>query len=150
MSVDQSIRPSRLLLFGFHICSLTVKQQIERQNMVLWLLTSSVSLLWPVVGGKKSCYTITDHHHHLHTAIPIPSQYIFSILVFINGNSDLFQLNSEIHDLNTRYNCNLHLSSTLPNGNWSRMAYHKAHSLDPYCSYYILTTYQRQSLAIIT
>jgi hypothetical protein len=112
MSVDQSIRPSRLLLFGFHICSLTVKQQIERQNMVLWLLTSSVSLLWPVVGGKKSCYTITDHHHHLHTAIPIPSQYIFSILVFVNGNSDLFQLNSEIHDLNTRYNCNLHLPST--------------------------------------
>ena len=35
-----------------------------------------------------------------------------SILVFVNGNSDLFQLNSEIHDLNTRYNCNLHLPST--------------------------------------
>jgi len=46
------------------------------------------------------------------TNTSLPSQYIFSLLVFVNKNRGLFQSNSEIHDLNTRFNCNLHLPST--------------------------------------
>jgi hypothetical protein len=42
----------------------------------------------------------------------LPSQYIFSLLVFVNKNRGLFQSSSEIHDLNTRFNHNLHLPST--------------------------------------
>jgi len=67
ISVDQSIQPSRLLLFGFHICSLTVKQQLERQNRDLWLLQLLSAFLWSVVAGKKSCYTITCCLHLLQT-----------------------------------------------------------------------------------
>ena len=59
-------------------------------------------------GSRDSCRELFKQLQIL----PLPSQYIFSILVFGNGNSDLFQLNSEIRDLNTRYKCNLHLSST--------------------------------------
>jgi len=44
--------------------------------------------------------------------LSLPSQYIFSLLVFVNKNTDLFQSNSEIHDLNIRFNYNLHLPST--------------------------------------
>jgi hypothetical protein len=44
--------------------------------------------------------------------LSLPSQYIFSLLIFVNKNGDLFQSNSEIHYINTRYNCNLHLPST--------------------------------------
>ena len=44
--------------------------------------------------------------------LSLPSQYIFSLLVFVNNNRGLFQCNSEIHDLNTRFNHNLHLLST--------------------------------------
>jgi hypothetical protein len=44
--------------------------------------------------------------------LPLPSQYIFSILLFVNKNRDLFLSNSEIHKINTRYNQNLHLPST--------------------------------------
>jgi hypothetical protein len=38
--------------------------------------------------------------------------YIFSLLVFVNKNRKLFLTNSEIHDINTRYNHNLQLPST--------------------------------------
>jgi hypothetical protein len=44
--------------------------------------------------------------------LSLPSQYIFSLLIFVNKNRDLFQSNSEIHDINTHYNYNLHLPST--------------------------------------
>jgi hypothetical protein len=43
---------------------------------------------------------------------PLQSQYIFSILIFINKNRDLFKCNSEIHGTSTRYNSDLHLPST--------------------------------------
>jgi len=45
--------------------------------------------------------------------LSLPSQYIFSLLVFVNKNRGLFQSNYEIHDLNTRINQNLHLPSTI-------------------------------------
>jgi len=44
--------------------------------------------------------------------LPLPSQYIFSLLVFVNKNRSLFSSNSEIHDKNMRFNHNLHLPST--------------------------------------
>ena len=40
---------------------------------------------------------------HLQT-LSLPSQYIFSLLVFVIKNRDFFHSNSEIHNLNTRYN----------------------------------------------
>jgi len=36
--------------------------------------------------------------------LPLMSQYIFSLLLFIVNNKALFQMNSEIHSINTRYN----------------------------------------------
>jgi len=44
--------------------------------------------------------------------LPLPSQYIYPLLVFVNKNRELFLSNSEIHELNTRNNQNLHLPST--------------------------------------
>jgi len=44
--------------------------------------------------------------------LPLPSQYIFSILLFVITNKKLFQLNSQVHNIHTRYKDNLHLSST--------------------------------------
>jgi hypothetical protein len=42
----------------------------------------------------------------------LPSQYMYSLLVFVVKNRDWFSLNSEIHNLNSRYKHNLHLPST--------------------------------------
>ena len=44
--------------------------------------------------------------------LPLPSQYILSILLFVVKNKNLFQLNSQIHNLHARSNDNLHLLST--------------------------------------
>jgi len=44
--------------------------------------------------------------------LPLPSRYIFSLLVFVNKNRSSFLSNSEIHDRNTRYSHNLYLPST--------------------------------------
>ena len=37
------------------------------------------------------------------------SQYMYSLLMFIVKNGDLFKLNSDIHGLNTRYDKDFHL-----------------------------------------
>jgi hypothetical protein len=59
-------------------------------------------------GRRGSCCQLYEQLQIL----PLPSQYIFSLLVFFNKNRGLFLSNSEIHDINTCYNYNLHLPST--------------------------------------
>jgi hypothetical protein len=44
--------------------------------------------------------------------LTLPSQYIYSLLVFVVKNKDIFLLNSEIHNINTWYKQDLHLPST--------------------------------------
>ena len=59
-------------------------------------------------GRRDSCRQL----HKQLQILSLPSQYIFSLLVFVNKNRDLFLSISEIHDINTRYSYNLHLPST--------------------------------------
>ena len=59
-------------------------------------------------GRRDSCRELYKQLQIL----PLPSQYIFSLLVFVSKNRGLLLSNSEIHDINTRYNYNLHLPST--------------------------------------
>jgi hypothetical protein len=44
--------------------------------------------------------------------LTLPSKYVFSLLVFVVKNRDLFLSISEIHDINTHCNYNLHLPTT--------------------------------------
>jgi hypothetical protein len=44
--------------------------------------------------------------------LTLPSQYMFSLLVFVAKNRHLLLCNSDIHEKNTRHNCNLHLPTT--------------------------------------
>ena len=44
--------------------------------------------------------------------LPLPSQYLFSLLVFVVNNKKLFLPNSSIHNVNTHNNDNMHLPST--------------------------------------
>ena len=63
-----------------------------------------------IITNAGSC----DSCHQLYKQLQIlslTSQCIFSLLVFINKKRGLFLSNSEIHDMNTRFNYNLHLSS---------------------------------------
>jgi len=40
--------------------------------------------------------------------LPLKSQYIFSLLLFVAKNRDLYESNSEIHNINTRFSSDLH------------------------------------------
>jgi hypothetical protein len=44
--------------------------------------------------------------------LTLPSQYIFSLLIFVVKNKDLFLLNSEVHTINTGNNSNLYTPNT--------------------------------------
>ena len=64
-----------------------------------------------IITNSGSC----DTWHHLFKQLwilSLPSQYILSLLVFVIKNRGFFQSNSEIHNLNTCFNHNLHLPST--------------------------------------
>jgi len=40
--------------------------------------------------------------------MPVESQYLLSLLLFVAENTEYFRLNSEIHSFNTKNKCNLH------------------------------------------
>jgi hypothetical protein len=40
--------------------------------------------------------------------LPLKSQYIFSLLLFVAENRELYESNSEIHNINTRFSSDLH------------------------------------------
>jgi len=44
--------------------------------------------------------------------LPLQSQYLLSLLLFVVENPEHFSLNSEFHDHNTKNKSNLHLPST--------------------------------------
>jgi len=64
-----------------------------------------------VITNSGRCDSCRDFYKKLQI-LPLPSQYIFSLLVFVNKNRSCFISNSEIHDINTQHNHNLHLPST--------------------------------------
>jgi hypothetical protein len=43
--------------------------------------------------------------------LQLKSQYIFSLLLFVAENRDLYELNSEIHNINTRFSSDLHTAT---------------------------------------
>ena len=54
--------------------------------------------------GKDSCRQLFKRLEIL----PLKSQYILSVLLFVVKNKDLFTTNQESHNINTRCNINLH------------------------------------------
>lgn len=44
--------------------------------------------------------------------LPLPSQYILSLLLFVVTNKQLFLLNSQIYSIHTRHSDDLHLPQT--------------------------------------
>ena len=43
--------------------------------------------------------------------LPLRSQYLLSLLMFVVNNRDPFLINSEIHNISTRHSSNFHLTS---------------------------------------
>jgi len=58
------------------------------------------------IRGRVSC---REHFKNL-KILPLQSQYILPLLLFVINNGDYFKVNSEIHNINTRNKLNLHLA----------------------------------------
>jgi hypothetical protein len=63
-----------------------------------------------VITNSRICDSCRELFKQL-DILPLQSQYIYSLLVFINKNKDEFPLNSQVHRIDTRQNSNLHLPS---------------------------------------
>jgi len=62
--------------------------------------------------NKSKCESCRPLYKQLQI-LTLPFQYIFSLLIFVVKNRDLFLLNSDIHTMNTCNNSNLYM----PNSN---------------------------------
>jgi hypothetical protein len=61
-----------------------------------------------VFTGQHDC-NITKKKNKGGKILTLPSQYIFSLLLFVTRNTSLFALNSVYHDINTRQKNDLHV-----------------------------------------
>jgi hypothetical protein len=51
------------------------------------------------------------------TILPLQSQYIYSLLLFVSNNRQHFKINSDVHNINTRNNLDFHYPFvSLPEG----------------------------------
>ena len=57
------------------------------------------------IRGRDSC---REHFKNL-KILPLQSQFLLSLLLFVIDNGDYFKVNSKIHNINTRNKSNLHL-----------------------------------------
>jgi len=60
--------------------------------------------------GYKRNQSCRELFHKL-GILSLPSQYIFSLLIFLNKNKNQFIVNSEVHNYTTRQHTNFHLPS---------------------------------------
>jgi hypothetical protein len=54
--------------------------------------------------NRNSCHQLFKNLKIL----PLKSKYIFSLLLFVAENRDLYESNSDIHNINTRFSSDLH------------------------------------------
>ena len=91
-------------------------KRYQDASYLLSLLVSNLRLNVTVTTISICCPTQSRLRkpslHKRHRILPLSSQYIFSILIFVVTNKKLFQLNSQVHNRHTRYNDNLHLLLT--------------------------------------
>jgi hypothetical protein len=75
----------------------------SHSSHIFWLQKKAVRI---IMGSRPrdSCKELFKHLRIL----PLQSQYILSLLVFVVDNKNLFHVNPEIHSINTRQNSNLY------------------------------------------
>jgi hypothetical protein len=86
-------------------------------NNIIFILQKRTIRIIVWIRGRDSC---REHFKKL-KILPLQSQYILSLLLFVVDNGDYFKVNSEIHNISTRNKLNLHLPisnlSVVPEGN---------------------------------
>jgi hypothetical protein len=76
----------------------------QHTNVIFKMLKRIIRIM---VGlrNRDSC----REHFKMLKILPLQSQYLLTLLLFVADNEDYFRLNSEIHSFNTKNKSNLHL-----------------------------------------
>jgi hypothetical protein len=88
-----SIMAYGLVFWGNSPCSIHI---FKLQKRAIRIITNS--------GNRDSCRELFKELEIL----PLQSQYIFSLVMFVVNNKDQFKLNSELYSRNTRHNNKFH------------------------------------------
>jgi hypothetical protein len=94
---------------GLDVCE---KSRPHRDSIPRPSSPKSVAIPTELPGPQKGIKRILNNKTKRDLTLPSQYIYIYSVLIFVVNNRDLLSLNSEIHNLNTRYKNNLHLPST--------------------------------------
>jgi len=87
------------VLYGIVFWGISTHSKIifKIQRRIIRIITNS--------GDKDSCGDLFKKLHIL----PLQSQYIFSLLMFVVKNKDFFKTNSDVHCFNARSHYDLHI-----------------------------------------
>jgi len=83
---------------------------------IFWGLSAYSKIIFKIQNRKVRIITNSDNRDSCRELfkklgiLPLKSQYIFSLLMFVVKYKDSFKTNSDIHSFNTRFNHNLHIS----------------------------------------
>jgi hypothetical protein len=78
--------------------------QIHQHSNVIFKMQKSIIRVMVGIINTDSC----REYFQRMKILPLQSQYLLSLLLFVADNGDYFKLNSEIHSFNTKNKSNLH------------------------------------------
>ena len=97
-----SLESLRMVYFSYFHSLLTYRIIFwgnSRHNNTIFRLQKTVIRIITGIRNRDSC----REHFRTLKILPLQSQYILSLLLFVIDNKDRFRRNSEIHHINTRY-----------------------------------------------
>jgi hypothetical protein len=78
---------------------------VSNYSKIIFKIQKRVVRIIMSAGRRDSCRVIFKKLN----VLPLQSQYIFSLLMFVVKNKEFFKTNLEVHGLNTRANHDLHI-----------------------------------------
>jgi hypothetical protein len=91
---------------------------VSTHSKIIFKIQKRIIRIITSLGNKNSCWDLFKKLNIL----PLQSQYIFSILMFVVKNKDIFKTNSDVHSFNTRSHYDLHIPAAnlavFQNGVW--------------------------------
>ena len=112
--VIRSLKPL-LTIESLKMVYFSTTYSIISYGIMFWAISAYTKIIFKIqkriirtimnAGNKDSCRDLFKKLH----VLPLQSQYIFSLLMFVAKNTDLFKTNSAVHSFNTRFHYDLHI-----------------------------------------
>ena len=95
----------------YNFCLMYCRCYLTHHLYIVTSSTPAMALAMRIMIGMRISDSCREHFRRL-KILPVQSQYLLSLLLFVAENTEYFRQNSEIHSFNTKNKCNLHLPPT--------------------------------------